>query len=333
MESSRSTASDTPLIAPLPSPKRKRNVPPTPPPSSSAKEKMRLETDVKISTVGVDNGLAGSPRTKVACDLQGMQLEDSIVSKLELRPMYCPAIRNRHQAVYEDGIDEDEALSRKRSKVYEIPTTPETRIIKASPKLKERTAVAIAFGSPTAQDPHIPEQPTEVALGEDIDHHIVFKSGSSLGKLKGSGLGRAYPGISQLPDSNSRGRKRAGTPPLATSSASSSPGGGGNRIIDPERAALTWHDDEITGHNTSDPEDDGEGINGIGFKPTPAEAYARAQKRQLQMAEYKSREAREARAKRSQRRKGSDRMEQVEREQQRQVRFLDVEQSSVISIN
>ncbi|GAQ04500.1 hypothetical protein ALT_1821 [Aspergillus lentulus] len=69
---------------------------------------------------------------------------------------------------------------------------------------------------------------------------------------------------------------------------------------------LTWNDSEITGHDPKDPNDDGYGINGIGFKPTAAIAWARAQKRQKQVAEWKSREAREAREKRRERRDGHE---------------------------
>ena len=72
---------------------------------------------------------------------------------------------------------------------------------------------------------------------------------------------------------------------------------------DPRENPLTWHDSEITGHDPSDPNDDGYGINGIGFKPTPAIAWARSQRRKQQVAEYKSRESKEARQRRSQRRK------------------------------
>jgi hypothetical protein len=73
----------------------------------------------------------------------------------------------------------------------------------------------------------------------------------------------------------------------------------------PPLSSLTWKDSEITGHlidPSTDPDDDGTGINGIGFKPTPALAYARAQKRRQQVMDWRAREAREARAKRSQRR-------------------------------
>ncbi|KAL9109643.1 MAG: hypothetical protein Q9227_005680 [Pyrenula ochraceoflavens] len=72
---------------------------------------------------------------------------------------------------------------------------------------------------------------------------------------------------------------------------------------DPAENPLTWHDSEITGHDPKDPNDDGYGINGIGFKPTPAIAWARSQRRKQQVAEYKTREAREARHRRSERRR------------------------------
>ena len=74
----------------------------------------------------------------------------------------------------------------------------------------------------------------------------------------------------------------------------------------PPPSALTWQDSEITGHladPSKDPDDDGTGLNGIGFRPTPATAYVRAQKRRQQILDWKAREAREARAKRSERRR------------------------------
>ncbi|OCL01678.1 hypothetical protein AOQ84DRAFT_230571 [Glonium stellatum] len=74
----------------------------------------------------------------------------------------------------------------------------------------------------------------------------------------------------------------------------------------PPLTALTWQDSEITGHlvdPSQDPDDDGTGINGIGFKPTPALAYARAQRRRQQVMEWRAREAKDARQKRSERRR------------------------------
>ncbi|KXT16021.1 hypothetical protein AC579_7114 [Pseudocercospora musae] len=68
--------------------------------------------------------------------------------------------------------------------------------------------------------------------------------------------------------------------------------------------SLTWQDDEITGHEITSPDDDGEGINGIGFRPTPAIAQVRNQKRRQQVNEWKAREARDARQRRMDRRRG-----------------------------
>lgn len=63
--------------------------------------------------------------------------------------------------------------------------------------------------------------------------------------------------------------------------------------------ALTWKPAEITGHlisHTLDtPDDDGYGINGIGFKPSPQLALARQMRRRQQVMEWRAREAREAR--------------------------------------
>ncbi|KAL1975598.1 hypothetical protein VTN31DRAFT_3990 [Thermomyces dupontii] len=78
------------------------------------------------------------------------------------------------------------------------------------------------------------------------------------------------------------------------------------RLSPPPPEPESCSESEITGCNPADPneDDDGYGINGIGFKPTPAIAWARAQKRQRQIAEWKRREAREARERRLERRHG-----------------------------
>lgn len=101
---------------------------------------------------------------------------------------------------------------------------------------------------------------------------------------------------------------------------------------DPEDNPMTWHESEITGHNPTDPNDDGYGINGIGFKPTPAIAWARSQKRKQQLADCRNREAREARQLRSERRRAesrelsAERAESVKRKSAK-VRFGDMDQS------
>lgn len=88
-----------------------------------------------------------------------------------------------------------------------------------------------------------------------------------------------------------------------------------------------WSESEITGHLGMDPDDDGIGINGVGFKPTSATAWARSQKRKQQLAEYKSRETREARQRRIERRRLPSAAESEENEETRstktRVRFED----------
>ncbi|KAI4269517.1 MAG: hypothetical protein LQ337_007240 [Flavoplaca oasis] len=106
------------------------------------------------------------------------------------------------------------------------------------------------------------------------------------------------------------------------------------RSKSPPSLSLWWADAEITGHDPKDPSDDGEGINGVGFIPTPAMASARAERRRKQVAEWKSREAREARQRRSEARRRRD-VEMTNEgvgasdgslggRQQRRVRFLEV---------
>ncbi|KAK4143465.1 uncharacterized protein C8A04DRAFT_12364 [Dichotomopilus funicola] len=152
------------------------------------------------------------------------------------------------------------------------------------------------------------------------------------------------PPVTAEPVSQSRNRsskKRAGTPPflsakLNTTKTSTTP----SNIVDPLRASLTWHDDEITIYDPDDSDDDGTGINGIGFKPTPAIAYARTMRRRQQLAEYRKREERDARAKRSMRRRGASpapgpttgaaaagviEKKKVAKEERRRVRFLERE--------
>ena len=92
---------------------------------------------------------------------------------------------------------------------------------------------------------------------------------------------------------------------------------------------LWWSDAEITGHDPKDPSDDGYGINGVGFIPTPAVANARAERRKKQVAEWKNREAKEARQKRSDKRRrrelenGAADCNATNAQDVRKVRFLE----------
>ena len=113
----------------------------------------------------------------------------------------------------------------------------------------------------------------------------------------------------------SRIQNKASTTPLEipetprlrpVSSPTPPPSAKRQRSPPPLSPTLWWHDEEITGHNPNDPTDDGYGINGVGFLPTPAIANARAERRKKQVAEWKNREAREARQKRGDRRRRRD---------------------------
>ncbi|KAM0262467.1 hypothetical protein ACHAQJ_001721 [Trichoderma viride] len=146
-------------------------------------------------------------------------------------------------------------------------------------------------------------------------------------------LQKAYPSINRLSESQSR-MKRAGTPPLRFKKGRPQEGlsdadDEAEVVVDPLRASLTWHEDEITIYDPNDKDDDGTGINGIGFKPTPALAHARVMKRRQQMAEYRKREENDARNRRSQRRRGEIAAASARRDHKsppsRKVRFMDAE--------
>lgn len=259
-----------------------------------------------------------------------MRLEDGgAVSKLDFQ---------RSSAPPEDAAQE-ESIARKRIKVL-ADEHIEMNLPEKSPET--RLSFEVATGLERGADATVTEN-ADTNILQNTTGPVIFK-GSAGGKLK-TGLARAYPSINRLADSKSRApRKRMGTPPLVGSGETSLEAEideAERRVVDPERAALTWHDDEITGHDPSDPEDDGDGINGIGFRPTPAMAYARTEKRKQQMAEYRAREAREARAKRSERRRGGGNSKTSSRDEEmivgeeaaRRVRFLEGMVDNVIPTN
>jgi hypothetical protein len=290
----------------LSTPKRKRSLPSTVARKGSPSI---LTTNLAGATLPDEDAASGSPRTRVAYRFQGLDLESVAITKLDLR--------SSSQAG--SAVEEDDPL-RKRPKILEgesaeIPETPE--------------GLEGSFGSDGIEEP---SQNFQGSLQRnDEPGPVVFKGLGDHTRSSSSKLSRSYPSINRLADSKSRGRKRLSSPPLS-STMDASLLDTEDMVVDPDRAALTWHEDEITGHDPSDPEDDGEGINGIGFKPTLAEARARAERRRQQMAEYKSREMKEARAKRSERRRGSASITTGSKEEAaRRVRFSEAEANIVIT--
>lgn len=126
--------------------------------------------------------------------------------------------------------------------------------------------------------------------------------------------------------------------PASSSSSSSSHQSWHRRTTSPPLTAgaenpLVWHDSEITGHLMLDPDDDGTGINGVGFKPSRGEEEVRRIKRKQQVEAWKAREGRADRDERARRRRGpgSEHVGQFTRhefvaidgETRRIVRFVD----------
>ncbi|KAL4897802.1 hypothetical protein BDV59DRAFT_168564 [Aspergillus ambiguus] len=159
---------------------------------------------------------------------------------------------------------------------------------------------------PTKQTSPPASGPSESAADRPAQHRSSLSTPTSVSPHKTPTPSPRKKRNPQSPSKPPSGRK---SPPLTDS-----------EVEDP----LTWHDSEITGYNPSDPNDDGYGINGIGFKPTAAMAWARSQKRQKQVADWRSREAREAREKRRERRDGMslDRLHTVQKGAiQKKVKF------------
>ncbi|KAI0382401.1 hypothetical protein F5Y04DRAFT_45711 [Hypomontagnella monticulosa] len=215
-------------------------------------------------------------------------------------------------------VDDDDDASRKRVKLPDLPD--------------HRDATEMGLNADSSIiNPDAPQsnEPARFTVQTAVDPAIVRTA-----KTGGSGrLQKSYPSINRLSDSKSRNRKRAGTPPLTKRKTIEPSIEEEPVIIDPIRAALTWHEDEITVYDPEDKDDDGTGINGIGFRPTPAIAYARAQKRRQQLAEYKKREESEARAKRNQRRRQQlNGPAELERKHSMvRVHFSDAEPTTVVT--
>ncbi|RYO75541.1 hypothetical protein DL766_010280 [Monosporascus sp. MC13-8B] len=223
--------------------------------------------------------------------------------------------------------DEDDNATRKRIKCCEgTPYQDITPDISAGPKGEDSANAA---------------GPVQV----DESGHLILQTTADPALVKvprsgGSGrLHKSYPSINRLQDSKSRGRRRAGTPPVSSSrpKMESDPKTAGDEgepeVVDPVRAALTWHEDEITVYDPEDKDDDRRGMDGIGFRPTPAVAYQREQMRRRQLAEYRRREENEARARRNQRRREQlgggaefERKHSIVR-----VRFSDAEPTTVVT--
>ncbi|KAH8199718.1 hypothetical protein TruAng_006126 [Truncatella angustata] len=295
--------------SPKATPKRKRDDIISETPASKLFTASIFTFEPPSSQDSIEDG-SSSPRTKVANKFRDLSLErggggvqvtstpDGINGQRPVaqeRPTRLPdpVIFGFGGGTHEVGgknnmqLDGDDNVARKRHKYIQFEGD-------ISPGAKGES-------SAQAAEPVEIDEKRTLTLESAVDPSLVrVVRNGSLGGLK-----KSYPSINRLSDSRSRGRRRSGTPPLhasrrkSTGSMEEAP----PAIVDPVRAALTWHEDEITVYDSEDKDDDGTGLNGIGFRPTPAIAYQRAQKRKKQLAEYKKREETEARAQRNQRRR------------------------------
>ncbi|CAE7176588.1 hypothetical protein PTTW11_06020 [Pyrenophora teres f. teres] len=277
-----------------PSPKRKRDQPPPAPLLNTALALRPASTprrrDHRLSS-GPD-----SPRNAVADQLRGMTL--TTIAAIPMSPLTPTddAIRKKQKL---DATRVDSAIS----PITERDTTTYGRLVATN--CKNRSIVDTVHVTSGFEDSRvIPETPpaSQPRLLPDIasftTQPTTFVSAPS--------------SVCVLPTTTTTTHAFTTTmtmqqkPRTVNRSSSSRPRPRTRSPSPPPLSALTWQDNEITGHladPATDPDDDGTGLNGIGFKPTPALAYARSQKRRQQLNEWKLREMRDARAKRSERRR------------------------------
>ncbi|GAO17737.1 uncharacterized protein UV8b_07404 [Ustilaginoidea virens] len=281
-------------------------------PAGSSKRK-RGEEDIAVSPIkfsfdfcstnSTDDG-SGSPRSKVAHRFRGLALESG-------------------GGVQDDDDDDDDRSTNAMRKRLKLDT------------------VMIDVGKPGPLQPgRKPTSPTPPS------RHVGFETPAT---TKVNCPFRLPPSLdNDAQDSTTTAksprRKRASTPPLklnkslmpgqrtATKDGQSKDGNDLDvAVVDPVRAALTWHDDEITVYDPDDEDDDGTGVNGIGFRPTPAIAHSRAMRRRQQMEGYRKREEGEARAQRNIQRRGEESLSArpKKRSPARKVHFIDPDRQNM----
>lgn len=211
----------------------------------------------------IDDEDDGATRKRIKCD------GEEVLSHPNLHPNLHPHSQSHPQSLPHFGIPD----------------------ISTGPKVETSGNATIPFQATE----HAPPAP----LQDIIDPAVakIAQSGA------GGRLQKSYPSLNRLQDAKSRSRKRAGTPPANKRKNTEKKVEDEPEVIDPVRAALTWQEDEITVYDPEDKDDDRRGMDGIGFRPTPAIAYQREQMRRRQLADYKRREENEARARRNQRRR------------------------------
>lgn len=302
-----------------------------------------------------------SPRSKVAHKFQGLALGGVVAAESGAGSLASSSSTNpgNHGAsgaakrsakmsfgggndMYDGHIEmqvDDAPTIRKRLKLPDDDTDSTPRKHGTTPTGFTTSVFAPVIDS----SPNVPAS----MLEDSPDKKGSFNAGQSSTMSSPCKIGEEIT-LSQNPSDAKARSKRVGTAPLVSAKTSAdghSMDDSEMDVVDPVRAALTWQEDEITVYDPNDEEDDGVGINGIGFRPTAAIAHARSMKRRQQLAEYRKREEREARARRSLRRRaspktGSEAVKAPDGDAQpassleppaRKVRFTDFEPTVVIT--
>lgn len=261
----------------------------------------RLDITPRESTENLRDGPssgADSPRSAVATQLEGLEIE-SRGAVLEFGSTTADTV---HKKAKRDDIEDEASMDSFTDGVCETDkqlnvTKGRGRQLNSPPPLRRVREIA-ETPQPQAEPRRARFQPPEVCVAKRDSH--------SPKRMKSPPLSVAdptTPSPASSTDSASTKSSRSDSSTVASSTISE------HAVVSPfsplELPSLTWQDSEITGHLAQDPEDDGYGINGIGFKPTPALAWARSQRRRQQVTEWRAREAREERRRRLEKRKGS----------------------------
>lgn len=287
------------------SPKRKRTD------STSAPAPVaQLKVDTSFDSGSeVEPGL-DSPRSKVADRLERLDLKQQQVDGAGIaEDAEDAAPRKKLKTKRRAAFNEDALPHQQRT-----PARPDFNV----PRLGDQQELEEVMETPDCRLPATRTFTPSTAVTSPLpDHQSPFVQ-----------ITPHKPGNSSPPAKISPKRMRSPPPPQPSSAPfpplslpnADSQGSAGQDSLDP--ATLTWQDTEITGHEIdASADDDGEGINGVGFRPTPAIAYARSQKRKQQVSEWRAREAREARQRRFQRRQGCAADVQGNADEAKVVRF------------
>ena len=309
MESSALTpsVSSTPLT-PSPSPKRKRSADHYHDFSSSP---TRLKTNLPTRSFEVTPPGQTSPRTTVSVQLQSLNLHSTI-----------PVLDFGRQ--FEGSVPTflgSAAPTSSISPAKDVGTFPSSQT--AAPDRGTFPSIGTILGARPSLHPSNGSAPTSTPMMRTQSDQPVSSRPSPPSTPRLEPVEPTTPSndvispLSSSPPPNAKAAAPASPPHLviddptvtgtdapnpSTSAATSRPKSPPPPSSDAAPSDLVWTADEITGHDPTDPADDGRGINGIGFRPTAALAAKRALARRRQVLEWKAREARDARQRRAERR-------------------------------